>query len=445
MKERGQGRRAGHAAIALAAAVLLALVASSSSCGDGGPAEAVQIAGATPDYGPLVGGTAIVFSGAGFVSPGAPVRVLIAGREAPLAAALDDATLQVVIPFGDRPGDAEVVVLTDRGSARATGVFRYSTPPTIDAVAPADLLFSSSTTRITITGTGFLDEGAGNVTVALDGQLATDVVVASDTQLSFIAPSGRPFAEPHIAIANGRGTANRARGFRYLPSMRSGLLLFPKFGASFTIFFDPADNSIVPVPWAGLQSTRLTAVVRDEAGTYWGVDRGFQVGRLDLSAQRLEAPISSGWFPTVARAGSRYVAIERSSLRFVDLDIVTGTYTQIGTAAVPCCSSYGLASDGTTLYVTARQGSSITLTTLDPATGALGTPVPLTAPTNFHVEEMRFFAGKLYATTRDSRFVTIDPATAVVTQLPLSLGRNGAMEVYDPTARAAAPAPAAPR
>jgi hypothetical protein len=226
--------------------------------------------------------------------------------------------------------------------------------------------------------------------------------------------------------------------------MRPGLLLFPKFGSSFATFFDPADNSTVPIPWAGLQSTRLTAVVRDEAGTYWGIDRNFQVGRLDLSGQRLEAPISSGWFPAVARAGSRNVAIDRSSLRFVDLDLVTGTYTQIGTASVPCCSSYGLASDGTRLYVTARQGSSITLTTLDPATGALGTPVPLTAPTNFHVEEMRFFAGKLYATSRDSRLVTIDPATAVVTPL-LSLGRNGAMEVYDPTARASAFGPAAPR
>jgi hypothetical protein len=434
MTERGRPRIPRLAAFA---ALLAGLAVAVSACGDGARSDdALQIAGTSPEYGPLIGGTVIELAGAGFASRGgAPARVLIGGREAPLAAALDDATLQVVIPFGDRPGDAEVVVLTDRGTARATGVFHYSAPPEIDAVAPADVLASSSATRITITGSGFLDEGAGPVTVSFDGRLATDVEVASDTSLSFTAPSGRPFAEPLLVIADGRGTTTRARALRYIPSTRSGLLLFPKYSLSFAVFFDPSDHSMVPVPWVGSPGTRLTTVMRDERGSYWAVDRGFQLGRLDLGNQRLEEPRPVGWYPTAARVGNSYFALDRSSQRVGKLDPLTGGFTPLGTASIPCCNSYGLASDGVKLYITARQGGVVTINTIDPATGALGTPVPLATTAAFSVEEMRFFAGKLYATSRDGSFVTIDPASGTVTPVPVSLPRSGAMEVFDPGVR----------
>jgi IPT/TIG domain-containing protein len=424
---------AGGARAAVVAAVVAARVAA--ACGDG-PADAPRIAGARPDYGPLVGGAMIAIAGAGFASRGEPMRVLIGGREAPLATALDDSTLQVVIPSGDRPGDAELVVLTDRGNARATGVFHYSAPPAIAAIAPAEVLFSSSSTRIAITGSGFLDEGAGEVEVALDGQLATDVIVESDTQLSFTAPAGRAFAEPGLVIADGRGTATRARGLRYVPSMRGGLLLFPKFSSLFAIFFDPVDNSAVLIPWAGAPVTRFTAVVRDERGTYWGFDRGLLFGRLDLGGQRLEAPIQIGRLATAAaRVGSEYYALDRFALRFGRIDPLTGAFTTIGSSSIPCCGSYGLAWSGTALYLAARQGTQITLNTIDPATGALGTPVAITAPPGFHVEDMRFFAGRLYATSRDSTLAVIDPVSGVATVLPVSLGRSGAMEVFEPAQR----------
>ncbi len=398
------------------------------------PADALRIAGATPPYGPLVGGSTITLAGAGFASHGgAPVRVLFSGREAPLATAIDDATLQVVIPPGDRPGDAELVVLTDRDNARATGVFRYSAPPSIEAVAPRGVLFSSSTTRVTVTGSGFLDEDAGEVTVAVGDRLATDVVVESDRSLSFTAPGGRAFAEPELVIADRRGTAVRTRGLRYVPSTRSGLLLFPKFSSSFAVFFDPADNSTVSIPWAGAPVTRFTAVVRDERGTYWGLDRSWWLGRLDLSLQRLEAAFQVGsLFPALARMGDAYFALDRLSLRIGRFDPLTGAFTPLGTSTIPCCGSYGLASDGATLYLTARQGAGVALHTIDPATGAPGTPVPIAGPAGFHVEEMRFFAGRLYATGRDGRLATIDPATGAATPLPIATGRHGAMEVFDP-------------
>ena len=57
----------------------------------------------------------------------------------------------------------------------------------------------------------------------------------------------------------------------------------------------------------------------------------------------------------------------------------------------------------------------------------------ITAGSSFHVEEMRFFAGRLYATSRDGTLATIDPASGAVTPLPVGPGRHGAMEVFDPS------------
>jgi len=412
------------------AAYVVVLVVVVAAC-DGG-ADPLVITGAEPAYGPLVGGTRITLAGTGFApDQGDPSRVLVGGREAPLAHALLDSALEVVIPPGERPGDAEVVVFNANGSARARGVFHYSAPPTIDAVDPPDVLYSSTSTVITLTGTGFLDEGAGEVHVVVDGQLAADVQVASDVRLTFTAPPGPALARAGIEVVDVRGRASEARALRYIPSTRGGLLLFSAFGPAFAQLFDPVDNSTVAIPRVAGGSGRFTAVVPDANGDYWGFDRGWQFGRIDMRTQRLEAPIATqSWFPTMIRDGDRILAIDRGALRFGAFDPGTGAFTAIGTEAIPCCGSYGLASDGTTLYFTARQGAAVIINTVDGTTGAFGTPVTLVAPPGFHVEEMRFFDGTLYATSRDGTLVVIDPTTGATASLPWNLGRFNAMAVY---------------
>jgi hypothetical protein len=47
-----------------------------------------------------------------------------------------------------------------------------------------------------------------------------------------------------------------------------------------------------------------------------------------------------------------------------------------------------------------------------------------------HIEEMRFYQGTLYATSRDGTLVTIDPATGTVTLLA-AIVRANAIEVFD--------------
>jgi hypothetical protein len=403
-------------------AIILALAA----CGD--PSPSVQLASSSPDYGPVVGGTRIMLSGSGFSSP---TRVLIGGREAPLAAPIGDSMLEVVIPPGAQPGDAEVIVLNDHGTARASGVFHYSAPPTLASATPKDVLFSSNSTRVTLTGSGFLDEGAGDVNVLIGGQLATDVFVTSDTSLSFTAPPGPALVRPDIELINGRGTATERRAFRYVPSTHRGLLMFPHFGPEFAVFFDPLDSTTVVIPRRGPQFIQLTAVVRDNHGEYWGIDRNGQFGRIDMNTQTLDSPIQTvAWFPTMIRVGSDYFAIERGQLHFGKVDPLTGSFSAIG-GMVPCCGAYGLASDGTTVYFTSRLGPGVSINTIDTVTGAVGTPVTITAGSGFHVEEMRFFEGILYATSRDSTLVTIDPHTGATTVLPVFIGRCNAMEVFE--------------
>jgi hypothetical protein len=405
-------------------AVLL-LVAACSAPGD----TTIRIDAVTPAYGPLAGGTRIEIAGDRFADGAGPTRVLVGGREAPLANAIDDATLEVVIPAGDQPGDAELVVFNHNGTAISTTLFHYAAQPTITQVTPADVIYSAAATTMTVTGTGFADDGAGEPLVLVDGMPALGVEVTSDTELAFIAPSGRALGRPRIEIANARGVASKDRAFRYRPSTRSGLLLFGLTSQAFAMFFDPADNSLVTIPRVG-SNVALSTVVVDEDGEYWGADRGGnRLGRVDLGTQRFEQPVQIGFrLPAMARIAGMQYGFDRWTQRFGKFDL-DGTFVQIGATLVPCCGSYGLAYDGTTLYLASRTGADKHITPIDHETGTLGTPVKLLGSATLHIEEMRFFGGTLYAASRDGSLVEIDPVTGAVTHVA-TIFRANAMEVF---------------
>lgn len=415
----------------------LAFLALLAACGADGP-DAPSLDRAEPPYAPLGGGTEIVLHGSGFAAPN---RVLVGGHESPLVRTIDDTRLGVVIPPGDRPGDVEVLVLNRNGNAAVHGLVRYSAPPEITGVSPARVLFSSSTSRVTLTGTGFLDEGAGTVDVLVDGAFGTDVEVLSDTELTFVAPAGRPLARPEITLVDARGTATTRKTFRYVPSLRPGLLLFPPFSGLFATYVDPVTMDVVPVPLVGDQPVRFTAVVRDAQGEYWGFDRARRFGHIDLTTQTLENPvIVNAMPPTVVRVGGDYLAIDRSSRTIGRIDPATGDFTSISGPILdrpppPAPSdpfgSFGLAHVAGTVYFTKRTPTSVVINTVDPATGALGTPVELSGIIGVHIEEMRALDGVLYASNADGTLVRIDPATGTMTALPIFPGRANAMEVFE--------------
>lgn len=406
--------------------VLVMLLALAACTDEGG---APRLISATPDHGPLVGGTTIVLGGSGFVR-GTPVRVLVGGREAPLAHVRDATTLELVIPPGDHPGDAEVIVLAGAGTTTAEHVFHYSVAPTIDTVSPAEVPYDSTTTTVTVMGRGFLDEAAGELHVIVDGQLATAVLARSDTTLTFTAPPGTAFVQPDLQVIDLRGSATKTRSFRYRPGPRGGLVMFSRFGAAFATFFDPVAGTSFAIPRTGTASSSFTTVVLDARGDYWAFDRSLRWGRIDMRTQELVAPIQTNILvPAMVRLGTTYYAIERFSGMFGRFSPTTAAFTPIH--AVPCCGSYGIATDGTTLWFVARVASSIVVTTIDPNTGEVGTGVPIINPLGLHIEELRWFGGVLYGTNSNQTLLAIDPATGTTSVMPVSPGRANAMEIVE--------------
>ena len=407
---------------------LLALAIALGACSADTPH--LRVDQATPPYGPLVGGTRVVLAGAGFT---APVRVLVGGREAPLVIVNGSATLDIVIPPGVRSGDADITVLAGSTTATATRAFHYATPPTIVSVAPANILFSTGGTA-TVTGTGFLDEGAGDVTILVDGSPATDVVVASDTSLTFTAPPGSPLVRPDVTVTDTRGTATGSRAFRYTPSLDGGLVLFSGWGTGlFATFFDPADGSIVYVPRVSPATPHFTAVVLEDTGDYIAFDRDSRVGRVDMRTGAIDSPVTSSYqIPAMARVGGSYLAIDRNTRYVGTFDPTTATFVAFPGAALSCCGGYGIAADGNAVWVASASGGQQNIAQLDVASGTLGPPIAVTGIANLRVEDMRFFDHVLYATSVNSMLVTIDPTTGIATFVTSALGRASAMEIVVP-------------
>ncbi|MBA3459115.1 MAG: IPT/TIG domain-containing protein [Deltaproteobacteria bacterium] len=393
------------------------------------PASGPTLVRAMPDHGPLVGGTVIELAGSGF---GPSTRVLVGGREAPLAHATSTTSLDVVLPPGDEPGDAELIVLTEDGSAIESDLFHYSAPPTIEALSPTDVIWSSGDSVITLTGTGFLDEGAGEPSIVVDGVLVDDAVVTSDTSLMFTVPSGPAFVRPTVELVNLRGTARKQRAFRYSPGPRPGLLLFSRFGESFATFYDPVAATSFAIPRLPTANVAFTTVFADDRGDLWGIDRSRRLGRIDFRRQEMIDPVQiQSLFPAIVRSGTRHIAIERIQRRIGTFDPLTNLFTPLGTPMIPCCGSFGIATDGTTVWFTSRTAGIINLNTVNLTTGAFGTPVPVALTAGIHFEELRFFNGLLYAPATDETLRSIDPATGAVTTLPVAPGRSNAMELVE--------------
>ncbi|HVV86663.1 MAG TPA: IPT/TIG domain-containing protein [Kofleriaceae bacterium] len=435
-------RRAPPAACAIAAVAAAGL----AGCSDPAPA----ITALDPPYAPVGGGTQTVVTVRGLdLTPGDGARAWIGGRESPLVAFRGESSLEVVVPPASAPGPAEVMVVIGDRIARAADLFHYSSPPTIESVSPADVS-SRTGGQLVLHGHGFLDEDAGAPTVIIDGQ-SMHFVIVSDSELNFLAPAGRALARPTIELANQRGQATRERAFRYVPGDNPGLLLFGRDDV-YATFFDPADRSVVVIPQLGRGGSRLSALVRDDDGRYWGVNRARRLGLLHPSTEEQEAgaAINHAW-PAITRAGDTYVAVDRDLRSLVRVDLASGSFTPFG-PPIACCTSYGLAYDGTDLYLSVEEPPppppegpggidgpdipAITETTLfriDPASGEVLSQLPVLDAPSLHIEDMSFFQGSLYAGSREGSLYTIDRDTGAATLVQAAVGRVRAMEIWDRT------------
>jgi hypothetical protein len=392
----------------------------------------IEIDSVTPSFGPLSGGTRVVIKGQGFLREGAPPnRVVFESTASPLAAVVDDFTLEAVVPPGQTAGDVPVIVFNENGAARASGLFHYSATPTITGVTPADVKYDTGGI-ITVTGSGFMDEGAGIVTVLLDGKPQVDVNVKSDTQLTFTALPDQPLVRPNLQVINARGSAERPKAFRYVASTNPVLLSFTKdHTTTWAVLYDPTTGTVVQIPnRSTTQTTGYRTAIFDASGDLWVIGRNSNYGKLDLTKQEIVDPVqlTTGRLTALTRSGDKVFALDRFNGAFGTLDLASGSFAQIGANnAVPCCGM-GIAADGNTVYVVSGDG----ISTLNPSTGARGPIVMLSSP--IHVSDMRFLAGTLYAVTNGGAIVTINPSTGAVTTVKQLDGtpRISSLEVVFP-------------
>nr|HEX4314041.1 IPT/TIG domain-containing protein [Kofleriaceae bacterium] len=404
--------------------LLAAAIAVAAACGSPSTGVPPVVSGAQPAFGPLAGGTIVELAGSGFLADAAaPDHVVVGGTESPLASVIDDNTLQFVLPPSVIAGDAEIDVFNQNGTGSATGVFHYSSAPVITAITPGDVLFSSTTTTMTATGSGFQSEDAGTVTVLLNGTPAVDVEVQSDNQLTFTALPDHPLVTPTVVVSDARGSGALAPGFRYVPSTNPGLILFPNDGRTFFTFFDPVAQTTISVPLTAPNASGLhfRAVVAQADKTFLAFRSDGQFGVLDMSTQQITSPVTvADRIPAATGLGGKVYGVSMSRSQLVTVDPVTGIATRLGTATLQCCG-VGLAANGSGQMFFVGETPQTTISKLDPATGALSGAVTLSPA--FHVADMRFLGGTLFAVAAN-QLITIDPGTgsaAVVSELPATV------------------------
>ena len=412
---------------ALAAAGAIAIAAT--ACGANTSGEPPVVSAAQPAFGPLAGGAIVELTGSGFLSEAAaPDHVVVGGTESPLASVIDDQTLQFVLPPSARDGDAEIDVFNQNGTGSATGIFHYSSAPVITSITPGDVLFSSTVTTLTATGSGFQDEDAGTVQVLLDGQPAVDVEVQSDTQLTFTALPNQPLVTPTVTVLDSRGSGTLAPGFRYVPSTNPGLVLFPNDGRTFFTFFDPVGQTTISVPLKVPDSSglHLRAVIAQADGTFLAFRSDGEFGVLDMSTQQIVSPLQvADRIPAAALVGGKILAFSASRNQLITVDATTGEATHLGSATFSCCG-VAVAGDGSGNAFFVGRTPNLSVSKVDMTTGALSGTVTLSP--SIHVADMRFLGGTLFAIA-NSELVSIDPATGSNTVVEELSANMTAMEV----------------
>lgn len=145
-----------------------------------------------PAKGAQAGGTKITIAGTGFAEGAA---VTVGGQKARKVKVVDSTRITAVTPPGEL-GPANVAVRNpDLPAAILEDAFEYVEAPTVTEITPVT---GAEGTKVTITGTGFLD----GATVSFGATPATDVKVVNDTTITVVAPAGEVDAVVPVIVAN---------------------------------------------------------------------------------------------------------------------------------------------------------------------------------------------------------------------------------------------------
>lgn len=208
--------------------------------------ELVQVA---PNHAPAAGAN-VTLIGRGFSAQGAgALRVRFGGVAAANVVVLGDTSATCAAPPATPGTRVDVTLENDNGSSVLAGAFRYHDAPLLSALAPAGGRATGGT-LVTLTGRGFLDDGAGANLVLFGGVAASDVLELSDTALACSAPPGTAGEWVNVTIANQNGQASLAAAFRYhgAPAVSA---VTPDHG--------PASGALVTLTGTGFQDSEAGA------------------------------------------------------------------------------------------------------------------------------------------------------------------------------------------
>lgn len=184
---------------------------TSGSVAAGAPAIAAQdsvaVRGATPDAGPVAGGTTVTLSGRGLSTA---TQVYFGKRLASSYTVVSDTTIRAVTPMAAGPGAVDVVVALRSGASyRLPSGFSYLPRPVVASMSPATGPTSGGT-WVTISGTALSRVTA----VRFGGTDATRIDVVSDGELRAQSPQ-HPAGPVDVTVTTPGGTSATNTGDRY--------------------------------------------------------------------------------------------------------------------------------------------------------------------------------------------------------------------------------------
>lgn len=141
-------------------------------------------------------------------------------------------------------------------------VLTYSLPvPTVSSVSPQTLQAADGG-DITITGTGFKNEGAGTTTVVVGGVNATSVHVVSDTEITCTV-AGATAGQKQVTVTNSNGSSSQFV-FLYLVTVNDNSVKLVKAGS--VVGDDKADTD---TDWPLDGTAKIYGGPTDLWGTTW--------------------------------------------------------------------------------------------------------------------------------------------------------------------------------
>ena len=170
---------------------------------------------ASPSNGTSLGGTLVTLRGSGFqVDAAGPNQVLFGSTPANAVNTLDDTRVTCRVPSGVAGSIVTLTLSNANGSTQLLNGFRYNSRPTVTSVTPASGAAQGGN-RVTVSGTGFLADGASVNIVSFGGVTATGVSVLSDSSIQCNVPAGTSGLSVQVTVTNVNGSGLLPNGYRY--------------------------------------------------------------------------------------------------------------------------------------------------------------------------------------------------------------------------------------